>query len=144
MAASWYTTSPPTTVAATGILPISCGASCRGLAPSITRSPSLPTSIVPFTRSSKAPRAAFAVTVESASCTAIRSGSFSTLPELVTRAERGELRYGGRTVKVGAFPISIDAGALDELARTPEVQERAKAIRADLGDPAQCCSASTG
>ena len=60
-------------------------------------------------------------------------------------AERGELRYGGRTVKVGAFPISIDAGALDELARTPEVQERAKAIRADLGDPAPaCCSASTG
>ena len=53
------------------------------------------------------------------------------------KAERGELRYGGRTVKVGAFPISIDAGALDELARSPEVQERAKAIRADLGDPAQ-------
>jgi trehalose 6-phosphate synthase len=53
------------------------------------------------------------------------------------KAERGELQFGGRTVKVGAFPISIDAGALDELARSPEVQERAKAIRADLGDPAQ-------
>ena len=53
------------------------------------------------------------------------------------KAERGELNYGGRTVKVGAFPISIDAGALDELARSPQVQERAKAIRADLGDPAQ-------
>ena len=35
------------------------------------------------------------------------------------KAERGELRYGGRTVKVGAFPISIDAGELDELARSP-------------------------
>ncbi|MDT7582169.1 MAG: trehalose 6-phosphate synthase [Pseudonocardiales bacterium] len=51
------------------------------------------------------------------------------------RVERGELHYEGRTIKVGAFPISIDARALDELARTPEVQERAKAIRADLGDP---------
>ena len=50
-------------------------------------------------------------------------------------AERGELRYGRRNVKVGAFPISIDARALDELARTPEVQDRAKAIRAELGDP---------
>ncbi len=50
-------------------------------------------------------------------------------------AERGELRYGRRTVRAGAFPISIDARALDELAKTPEVQARAKAIRADLGDP---------
>jgi hypothetical protein len=51
-------------------------------------------------------------------------------------AERGsELRYGRRSVRVGAFPISIDARALDELARTPEVQDRAKAIRAELGDP---------
>ena len=40
----------------------------------------------PFTRSSKAARAAFAVTVERASCTATRSGSFSARPELVTRA----------------------------------------------------------
>jgi trehalose 6-phosphate synthase len=50
-------------------------------------------------------------------------------------AERGELRYGRRTVRAGAFPISIDARTLDELAKTPEVQARAKAIRADLGDP---------
>jgi trehalose 6-phosphate synthase len=52
-------------------------------------------------------------------------------------AERGgELRYDRRNIRVGAFPISIDARALDELARTPEVQDRAKEIRADLGDPA--------
>src|SRR5262249_28075140 len=81
-----YTTSPPTTVATTGIFAISCDASRSGSAPRITRSPSLPTSNVPFTASSNAPRAAFTVTVESASRTAIRSGSFSTLPELVTRA----------------------------------------------------------
>ncbi|MCO1655169.1 alpha,alpha-trehalose-phosphate synthase (UDP-forming) [Pseudonocardia humida] len=46
-----------------------------------------------------------------------------------------DLQYGGRTVKVGAFPISIDSAQLDEMARRPEVQERAKQIRADLGDP---------
>jgi trehalose 6-phosphate synthase len=51
------------------------------------------------------------------------------------KAERGELRFDGRTVNVGAFPISIDAKALDELARTSEVKERAKGIRAELGDP---------
>ncbi len=50
-------------------------------------------------------------------------------------AERGALHYGGRDVRYGAFPISIDSKALDALARTPEVQARAKAIRADLGDP---------
>jgi trehalose 6-phosphate synthase len=48
---------------------------------------------------------------------------------------RSELHYDGRTIKVGAFPISIDAKALDELARSPEVQEQAKKLRADLGEP---------
>ena len=48
---------------------------------------------------------------------------------------RNELTYGDRVVKLGAFPISIDSGALDELSRSSEVQERAKQIRADLGDP---------
>jgi trehalose 6-phosphate synthase len=49
--------------------------------------------------------------------------------------ERGALRYGGRDVHYGAFPISIDSKSLDELARTPEVQAEAKRIRADLGNP---------
>jgi trehalose 6-phosphate synthase len=48
---------------------------------------------------------------------------------------RNELEYGGRRVKVGAFPISIDSAQLDEMARRPEVQDRAKQIRADLGNP---------
>jgi trehalose 6-phosphate synthase len=48
---------------------------------------------------------------------------------------RSEVVVGGRTVKLGAFPISIDSTALDQLSRTPEVLERAKQIRADLGDP---------
>jgi trehalose 6-phosphate synthase len=46
-----------------------------------------------------------------------------------------EVHHQGRTVKLGAFPISIDSARLDALARSPEVQERAKQIRADLGDP---------
>jgi trehalose 6-phosphate synthase len=50
---------------------------------------------------------------------------------------RTEVVTGDRRVKLGAFPISIDSAALDDLARSPEVQERAKQIRADLGDPAR-------
>ncbi|MGI5126261.1 alpha,alpha-trehalose-phosphate synthase (UDP-forming) [Pseudonocardia sp. CA-107938] len=58
--------------------------------------------------------------------------------QLTSATESGrddELNYHGRTVRLGAFPISIDSRALDELARSPEVQEQAKQIRADLGDP---------
>ncbi|MDN5857662.1 MAG: trehalose-6-phosphate synthase [Pseudonocardia sp.] len=46
-----------------------------------------------------------------------------------------ELAYHGRTVRLGAFPISIDSRALDALSRSPEVQRQARQIRADLGDP---------
>ncbi len=42
-----------------------------------------------------------------------------------------------RLVRAAAFPISIDAQTLEDLARTPEVRERAKQIRRDLGDPKQ-------
>ncbi|MBC8091386.1 MAG: trehalose-6-phosphate synthase [Pseudonocardia sp.] len=48
---------------------------------------------------------------------------------------RNEVTYEGRTVKLGAFPISIDSAHLDRLSRTPEVQQRAKQIRDDLGNP---------
>ncbi len=44
---------------------------------------------------------------------------------------------GERTVRATAFPISIDARGLEELARRPEVAERARQIRKDLGDPQQ-------
>lgn len=40
-----------------------------------------------------------------------------------------------RTVRASAVPISIDFAALDELARSPEVQARAQEIRASLGNP---------
>ena len=41
----------------------------------------------------------------------------------------------GRTVRAAAFPISIDAGGFEELARSPEVDARAKEIRTALGNP---------
>ncbi|MGL5859576.1 MAG: alpha,alpha-trehalose-phosphate synthase (UDP-forming) [Angustibacter sp.] len=43
----------------------------------------------------------------------------------------------GRVVRATAFPISIDVRSLEELARTPEVMERARQVRHDLGDPAR-------
>jgi trehalose 6-phosphate synthase len=47
----------------------------------------------------------------------------------------GELSYHARTVKVGAFPISIDSAALDTLARSPATQTEATRIRESLGNP---------
>jgi trehalose 6-phosphate synthase len=41
----------------------------------------------------------------------------------------------GRTVQAGAFPISIDAAWLERLARSEPVQQRAKEIREQLGNP---------
>ncbi|MFC6173826.1 alpha,alpha-trehalose-phosphate synthase (UDP-forming) [Subtercola frigoramans] len=40
-----------------------------------------------------------------------------------------------RTVVARAFPISIDAASFEDLARSPEIQARAREIRHDLGDP---------
>lgn len=41
----------------------------------------------------------------------------------------------GRTVLARAYPISIDASGFNELAASPAVEQRAKQIRHDLGDP---------
>jgi trehalose 6-phosphate synthase len=51
------------------------------------------------------------------------------------RSRFGEVQYGFRRVKVGAFPISIDAAAIDETARQRSVRQRAGEIRAELGNP---------
>ena len=40
-----------------------------------------------------------------------------------------------RVVRASAVPISVDFEGLDELARTPAVEQRARQIRASLGDP---------
>ncbi|MFN2496326.1 MAG: trehalose-6-phosphate synthase [Pseudonocardiaceae bacterium] len=52
------------------------------------------------------------------------------------RTRPGQIDVGDRTVQVGAFPISIDAAALDRLARSEPVRRRAAEIRDELGNPA--------
>jgi trehalose 6-phosphate synthase len=51
------------------------------------------------------------------------------------RTRPGLVQFGDRTVRVGAFPISIDATGLDMLSRRRDVMARARQIRADLGNP---------
>ncbi len=51
------------------------------------------------------------------------------------RTRPGVVQVGDRSVRVGAFPISIDASGLDAMARSREVIQRARQIRADLGNP---------
>ncbi len=41
----------------------------------------------------------------------------------------------GRTVRAGAFPVSIDIGEMEELVASEYVQKRCRQIRAELGDP---------
>jgi len=45
----------------------------------------------------------------------------------------GEL--GGRTARAAAFPISVDADELSSLAQRPEVLQRAREIREEVGNP---------
>ncbi|HWE89422.1 MAG TPA: trehalose-6-phosphate synthase [Pseudonocardiaceae bacterium] len=51
------------------------------------------------------------------------------------RTRPGSVQFGDRTVRVGAFPISIDAAGLDTLSRRRDVVARSKEIRAELGHP---------
>ncbi len=51
------------------------------------------------------------------------------------RSKFGEVKLGSRTIKVGAFPISIDAAELDRHSRNRAIRRRAKEIRAELGNP---------
>ncbi len=49
---------------------------------------------------------------------------------------RGDLlETDGRRVRAGSFPISIDVRAMEMMCADPSTLERAKQIRADLGDP---------
>jgi trehalose 6-phosphate synthase len=53
------------------------------------------------------------------------------------RTRPGVVQVGDRSVRVGAFPISIDSSGLDSLSRSRECIQRAKQIRADLGNPSK-------
>jgi trehalose 6-phosphate synthase len=54
---------------------------------------------------------------------------------LGTPVRHPEIEVNGRLVRVGAFPISIDMGEMEALARRDDVVRRAGQIRHDLGDP---------
>ncbi|WP_072687009.1 alpha,alpha-trehalose-phosphate synthase (UDP-forming) [Rhodococcus marinonascens] len=51
------------------------------------------------------------------------------------RSKLGVVQVGFRTVRVGAFPISIDSGKLDEQSRSKSIRDRARKIRKELGNP---------
>ncbi|GAA0596913.1 trehalose-6-phosphate synthase [Kribbella sandramycini] len=54
---------------------------------------------------------------------------------LRTRGDRIHLP-DDRIVRAKAFPISIDVGELEQLARQPETEQRAREIRDEVGNPA--------
>jgi trehalose 6-phosphate synthase len=62
-------------------------------------------------------------------------GANTSRASVGVRSRFGEVQLGFRTVKVGAFPISIDSTELDRMARNRDVRRRAKEIRAELGNP---------
>ncbi|MBN3510642.1 alpha,alpha-trehalose-phosphate synthase (UDP-forming) [Mycolicibacterium nivoides] len=62
-------------------------------------------------------------------------GANTSRASIGVRSRFGEVSYGFRTVKVGAFPISIDSADLDAKARNRAIRQRARQIRAELGNP---------
>ncbi len=46
-----------------------------------------------------------------------------------------KIDFEGRSVRTGAFPISIDVGEIEALAGGEEATQRARQLRADLGNP---------
>src|SRR5262245_30191615 len=64
------------------------------------------------------------------------AGVSTTRSTVRVRTRLGEVDLDERTVRVGAFPISIDSTALDKLARSKPIRRRAAQIRDELGNPA--------
>ena len=60
------------------------------------------------------------------------------------RSRFGEVELEERNVRVGAFPISIDSGELDQTARGRKIRRRARRSGPSWATPARSCSASTG
>ena len=63
------------------------------------------------------------------------AGANTSRASIGVRSRFGEVHVGFRTVKVGAFPISIDSAELDQQARTKAIRQRAKELRSELGNP---------
>lgn len=62
-------------------------------------------------------------------------GANTSRASVGVRSRFGEVQLGFRTVKVGAFPISIDSAELDAKGRNRDIRRRAREIRAELGNP---------
>jgi trehalose 6-phosphate synthase len=62
-------------------------------------------------------------------------GADSSRATVGVRSRFGQVQVGFRTVTVGAFPISIDSTTLDQTARQQRIRQRAREIRAELGNP---------
>ncbi len=62
-------------------------------------------------------------------------GANTSRATIGVRSRFGEIEIGSRTVKVGAFPISIDSTALDQQSRSRAIRQRAEEIRGELGNP---------
>lgn len=62
-------------------------------------------------------------------------GAITSRGSVGVRSRFGEAQVGSHTVRVGAFPISIDSADLDRKARERSVRRRAREIRAELGNP---------
>ncbi|WP_099038331.1 alpha,alpha-trehalose-phosphate synthase (UDP-forming) [Mycobacterium neglectum] len=62
-------------------------------------------------------------------------GANTSRATIGVRSRFGEIEVGSRTVKVGAFPISIDSTALDQQSRSRAIRQRANEIRKELGNP---------
>ncbi len=62
-------------------------------------------------------------------------GANTSRASVGVRSRFGEVQLGFRTVKVGAFPISIDSAELDAKGRNRDIRRRAREIRTELGNP---------
>jgi trehalose 6-phosphate synthase len=65
-----------------------------------------------------------------------RLAGMSATKSAVAITKPGQVDVGDRSVRVGAFPISIDSSALDKQARSRPIRQRAAEIRDELGNPA--------
>lgn len=63
------------------------------------------------------------------------AGARTTRASVAVRSRPGEVWLDNRTIKVGAFPISIDSQELDGKGRNREIRQRAKQIRKEMGGP---------
>jgi trehalose 6-phosphate synthase len=67
----------------------------------------------------------------------VAARNFAVLAHRLTSAlgRLPDLRFRGRPVRVGAYPVSIDVRRIEEMAATAEIQSLAKTTREQFGNP---------